>query len=354
MRKNFILFLAAATALGQVLACAASSVSVSSLPQGMVTLAAPYGSTTYLSLPLSSAAIYSGTVGSVGASSISVTNITSPFKTNLASASAPYFVKFLTGNEKGRVLLITANTTTSLTLNTTDDSVQTVSLTTSGFSVQAGDAFEVVTGDTLASVFGADNFQSPLTLTGSTSYASADWVNIYNPSTSSWVSYYFNTNILCWCAEGSTSNSNNTILYPYQGLSITRHTGTGASTPLLLTGRIAEVPVLTKVTGNNTVYASTGYAVNMKLSQINFGSSWAKGTSTATADVVTVWNANSSVFVSYYQMPDSTWRQSGNTGTNQSSVVIPAGSCIGIQHHTAATGAASYLPSAMPYTVSTF
>jgi uncharacterized protein (TIGR02597 family) len=354
MRKKFFILLASGLTVGQGLACAGTSVSVTSLPQGMVTLATPNSSTTYLSLPLSSNVIYSGTVGSVGPNTITVTSSTTPFKISLASVGSPYFVKMLSGKEEGRLLLITANTTTTLTVDTSDDSSQTVGLETSGFNVAADDSFEVFAGDTLASTFGANTSQNPLTVTGATSFAAADWINVFSPATGTWISYYFNTTDNYWVEEGSTTNANTTVLYPYHGLSITRHSASEPSSSLILTGRVAEVPVMTKTTGNNTiVYGSTGYAVPMKLSQINFGPNWTTGSTTATADVVSVWNSSTKTFISYYELATGGWRQSGLPTVDQGSVIIPPGSCIGIQQHLAVSGATSYLPSSMPYTLPT-
>jgi uncharacterized protein (TIGR02597 family) len=288
----------------------------------------------------------------VGVNAISVTSTPTPFPTSLAVAGSPYFVKFLSGNETGRILLITANTTTALTLNTADDSSQQVSLLTAGFNVQSGDAFEIFPGDTLTSVFGANTQQNPLVMTGAATYAASDSVNIFNPATGRWLLYYYNTKLGYWLQEGLSTNANNTVLYPYRGLSITRRNTKEAVASFVLTGRVAEVPVVTKTTGSNAVvYGSTGYAVGMKLSQINFGSNWTKGASTATADVVSVWSSTAKKFVSYYQLTNSTWRQSGNATTDQSSIVVPAGSCIAIEQHLKVSGATSYLPLAMPYSL---
>jgi hypothetical protein len=176
---------------------------------------------------------------------------------------------------------------------------------------------------------------------------------VFSPSSGSWQTYFFDTAAGYWTMIGSTVNANNTILYPYSGLSITRHASTEPTAFIVLTGRVPEVPVMVKTTGSNSVtYVSTGYPVGMKLSQLNFGTNWVKGTTTATADVVSVWNNTSKTFVSYYQMPDSTWRESGNTTTDQSSTVIPPGGCIALQQHLSVSGSTSYLPSSMPYTVS--
>jgi hypothetical protein len=350
MRKNIFILGVIAMALGQALANATSSVSVATLPQGMVVISTgAAGTTNYISLPLSSNAVYTGSVSSAGASTITVGN--APFTTNLASVGAPYFVKFLTGKEAGRTLLITSNSNNSLTVNTTDNSSQTVTLQTTNFSVSSGDSFEVVPGDTLGSLFGTNTKANPLAMTGASSYVSADWVNIYNPATGGWQIYFFNTSQGYWTLEGSSSNANSTILYPYSGLSITRHSSSEPVPYIVLTGRVPEVQVVVKTTGSNAVtYVSTGYPVGMTLSQLNLGSNWAKGTTTATADVVSVWNSSTKTFVSYFQLPSSTWCQAGSTA-NMGSTVLPPGCCLALQQHLAVSGATSYLTLSVPYAV---
>ncbi len=357
MRKKFYIFAGLAWAASQLLAGAASRVSVTSLPQGMVSLSAAKGATTYVSLPLSNNAIFSGTVGAVGVNAISVTNTQTPFRTSLAVAGSPFFVKFLTGNEMGRTLLIKANTTSQLTLDTADNSAQQVSLLTAGYNVRSGDAFEIFPGDTLASTFGTNTPQSPLVVVGGASFAASDYVNVFNPTTAKWMMFYFNTKLGYWMKEGVAGNQSNTVLYPYRGLSITRRAlaTAGAVASLVVTGRIAEVPVVTKTTGKSTVvYTSTGYAVNMKLSQLRFNSSWVRGQTGATADVVKVWNSTKKAFVGYFQMPDYTWHQVGAPMADQSNVIVPAGTCIGLQQHATVTGASSYLTVSMPYSLPNF
>jgi uncharacterized protein (TIGR02597 family) len=352
MRKKLFIWGVIAMALSQALANATTSVSVASLPQGMVVISTgSQGSTNYISLPLSSNAIYTGSVNSVGSNTINVSN--SPFTINLANIGAPYFVKFLSGTEAGRTLLITGNTTNSLTVSTTDNSTQSVNLQTSNFAVNSGDSFEVVPGDTLGSLFGTNTTANPLSITGASSYVSADWVNIYNPTTGSWQIYFFNTSLNYWTLEGSSGNANSTVLYPYSGLSITRHSSSEPVPYIVLTGRVPEVQVMVKTTGSNAItYVSTGYPVGMTLSQLNLGSNWTKGTTTATADVVSVWNSSTRSFVSYYQLPSSAWCQAGSPTANKGSTVLPPGCCLALQQHATVSGATSYLTLSVPYAVS--
>ena len=325
--------------------------SVSTIPQGVMTFSLPGGSTTYLSLPLTGEPSYAGAVSTVTAAGITVADTPAPWTAGSLAGSTPYFVKFLSGAEMGRVVLVEGNTANSLTLDTSDNSSQVVSLTTSGFNVGAGDTFEIFPGDTLASVLGNNTADNPLVLQGAPSMFTADSVSVYSPSLLRWQAYFFNTIAGCWQLSGSTANANNTVLYPYGALSVTRRTG-GASTSLVLTGRVAEVPILTKTTGSNAiVYGSTDYPVDMTLSQLGFGASWITGTSAVTADTVNVWTAALDQFEAFYQKPDATWRNSTNAAVDQSSYVIPAGSVISILQRATTSRAASFLSSVMPYTV---
>jgi uncharacterized protein (TIGR02597 family) len=351
MRKNlFYCFTGIALATGMVSA-AAQSASVATVPVGMITCAIPHDSTSYLSLPLTNAAIYTSTVTAVAATTISVGDSPAPFTTDLTTPAAPYFVKFLSGSEMGRVLLITANTASTLTLNITDNSTQTVNLTTSGFSVAAGDTFEIFPAETLASMFGDNSAQNPLVLTGSPRVFSADSVSLYNTSLSRWKAYYFNTTAGYWECFGSTANANNTILYPYGAMTVTRRSGS-ADTSIVMSGRVAEVPCVIKTTGSSVpVYGSTGYALDMTLSQLQFGSAWVMGTTPLTASTISVWNPALSRFDTYYQKPDSTWRKTYDSTTDQSNFVVGAGTGISILQRGALSGGASFLPSAMPYSL---
>jgi hypothetical protein len=141
------------------------------------------------------------------------------------------------------------------------------------------------------------------------------------------------------------------ILYPYGAVTITRRSSE-TSTSLVVAGRVAEVPVLTKTTGSNAVvYGSTGYATDMTLSQLQLGPNWVQGTSVFTADTISVWDSTLDRFDSYYQMPDSTWRASNNSSVDQSNLVVPAGTCVAILQRGTVSGATSYLSSVMPYSL---
>ncbi len=328
-----------------------ASTSVATVPDGMMEFALAHGTTTYLSLPLTRQATYSGTVAAVTTNTISVDDTPAPFTTSLATGVAPYFVKFLTGNESGRVLLIDANTSNTLTLDTTDHTTgAAVALTATGFSVESGDSFEIFPGDTLASVFGSGSAANPLVLTGGNTPTVADEVSLYTTVGAPAQVYYFNTIAGFWERPGTSVNANNAVIYPYSAFSVMCRSN-HADTMLVLQGRVTPVNASTKTVGRSAVYTSSHYALDITLSQLKFGPNWQTGGTVWTADTLSVWNASLRQFVIYYQRPDLTWRKYGDNITDQSNVTIPAGAVTTIGKRAAVAGAQAFLVSALPYTL---
>lgn len=350
MRKNKFYYLAMIVmAIGATTAHAQTS--VATVPDGLITFTLTKGQTSYLSLPLTNHSTYTSVVTAVTTNTVSVDDTPAPFTTSLATPASPYFIKFLSGNESGRVMLITANTASTLTVDTTDHtSGAAVALTTTSFNVQVGDTFEVFPGDTIASVFGEGTSDSPLLLTGAQNASLSDTVSLYTTVGSAAKIYYYNTIAGYWEQYGTTANANNTIIYPYSAFSIIRRSPHPTMT-LVLEGRVTQVQAATKVVSQGTVYTSSHYATNIKLSQLQFGSNWKTGTSATTADTISVWNATEGKFVTFYQKPDATWRLSSDAKTDQSSFEIAAGTVTTIAKHEAVSGAGSFLQSGMPYSL---
>jgi len=363
------------------LSAQAQTTTLNTVPEGAVTVTLPAITanqtfTSFISLPLTADPTYTGIVSTVTASStnghtsnadtISVADSPAPWTTN--SMSGLYFVKFLTGQEKGRFILIQSNTTNSLTLDIQDNTLQTVGLSTSGFAVTpgaagTGDSFEIFPADTLATLFGDGSTNNPLLLIGGSgtptqAFVAADVIAIYSQKLSRFQSYFFNSTAGFWELKGSSISANNTVLYPYGGLSIFRKalSGARASIPLTLMGRIAEVPALVKAQTNATAFGSTTYPVDMTLSQLKLqlGPNWQTSTSPGLADTVSVWSNTLSRFQTYFQLPDATWRQSTNpNGTTDVGLTttIHAGDFIYVFQRKTVAGAATFLPTTMPYTL---
>ena len=344
----FSLLVGIASAAGSLTATAQTT--VATVPDALMTLTLTSGTTNYLSIPLTSVATFTGMVANVTTNSITVDDSPAPFGTSFATPSTPYFVKFLSGNEAGRVMLVTASTANGLTVDTTDHvSGEAVALTSTGFDVQEGDTFEVFKGDTLASIFGDNSAGNPLMLTGAPKNTESDIVSLLNTSAPA-ISYYFNTTAGYWEQMGSTANANHTLIYPYAAFTVDR-LKTHPDTTLTLGGRVAEVSPDIKVVSKGVVYTSSHFATDITLSELQFGPNWGKGTSIYTADTLSVWSPTLNKFQIFYQLPNSTWRMYPNATTDQSNFTITAGTVTTISKKVAVAGAATLLQANLPYSL---
>jgi uncharacterized protein (TIGR02597 family) len=336
-------------ALGAVPAEASGT--VATVPDGMITLPIIHGVTNYLSIPLTNIPTYSSTVSSVTMNMITVDDAPAPFTSNLATSQAPYFVQFLSGNETGRILLVTANTGSSLTVDTTDHiSGAAVALTATGFNVQVGDTFEIFPGDTLASIFGNGTPDTPLLLSGGPSVGVSDVVSLFTSTNAPVYTYYFNTTSRSWVMSGSTANANNTIIYPFSAFAVLRQ----ASHPditLTLGGHVAKVSPATKLVNQASVFTSSHLATDITLSQLHLGSNWVHGPTLATSDSISIWNTALNKFDVFYQVPNLTWRKYPDMTTDQSKYVIWAGSVAMIAKKANISGVTTFLQINLPYSL---
>jgi uncharacterized protein (TIGR02597 family) len=331
---------------------ATATSSVATVPDGLLTLPILHGVTNYLSLPLTRTSVYASSVSSVTTTTISVDDSPAPFTSSLMPVGAPYFIKFLSGNESGRVMLITAYSPSTLTLDTTDNiSGEAVALTTTGFSVQPGDTFEIFPGDTLASVFGDGSTNNPLVLAGGTGPNMADTVGLCTVTTAPAPTYYFSTVANSWVSSGSMANANNTIIYPYSGFTVVRRANQ-ADTSVTLSGRVTQVAPTTKLANMAAVVTSTHLATDIKVSQLQLGSRWIRGTNLTTADTISVWNPAINRFDVLFQLPNKTWRKFPDTGADQSNYVIAAGTVTTIERKQPISGASLFIrATSLPYSL---
>ncbi len=334
---------------------AEAQTTVTTTPVGYITYTIPatngaQTTTTYISFPLLNNPAYSGAVSALTSNTLTVAG--TPWTAGqFAAAGSPFFVKISSGLEAGRFLLVTANTANTLTVDVTDHSSQTTPLDGSGFAVQVNDRIEVIAGDTLASVLGDGSGNNPLLLVGSISLFTADSVGIYNSSLNRMATYYFNTTRNAWNLSSALTNQNGLVIYPDMAIAITRRPNRPALT-FQLQGRVPDVTPLTKTVGGSSspVYSSTRFPVDVKLTSLNIPG-WTKSNSLFTADTLAIWNQNLARWDTYFQRADnSQWRKSGDTLTDQSNFVIPAGTGISILKRSAVSGQSSFLAVSMPYT----
>jgi uncharacterized protein (TIGR02597 family) len=350
MNKKFFYFWASLTialSATTVMGHASSSMSVSKVPTGVQEITLKQGTSTWFSFPLSEQPVYGGAISGVTSNVISIASSSNTFGTSYTGSATPYFVQFLSGAEAGRTLLITASTSTSLTLDTTDHGVgSTVALNTSGFSVAAGDKFQIFPGDTLATVFGTNTSSNPLLLNGSSNQGNADQVSLWGTSDTV---YYFNTSAGHWETTGSSANANNTIIYPYSAVSVYRTSG--SSVTLMLTGQVTCATACQKIAVNTNVYGSSHYATAIQLSQLKMGSNWQTGSSSSSSDNLGIWNAAAGSFTFYYEKSNGNWYLTSGSSSTQNTVTIPAGAATVIYKRSVASGGNAFLVSVMPYSI---
>lgn len=307
--------------------------------------------TTYISMPLTNAAVYSARVTAVGANTITFAG--APFTAGeLALPGSPFFAKIASGAQVGRTIRVTANTANVLTLDTTDNSSQTVALNAAGWAMAEGDRVEVIVGDTLASFFGDGSEDNPLKLVGSTSSLTSDNVGFYNKSTGKIESYYFNTTLGHWRSTTNALNRNDSVLFPEAAINITRRGGRPAIS-LSVIGSVPEGEPLTKVTGGTTtVFTGSRYPVDVTLGQLSF-SNWNKGLSPLNSDSISLYNPTTGRFDAYYQRSDNNqWIRVGGGSVDRSNQIIPAGSGMNITKRGIVSAESSMLSTNMPYSLS--
>ncbi len=340
-------------------------VGLATIPEGMMTLTIPASSTAYVSFPLSADPVYSDEVLSVTANALTVSNASAFTVSTAGNASSfscefvpgtPYFVKFLSGLETGRVILVESFTASSLTLDTTDNTAgtskpDTVALNASGFSVQPGDTFEVFQGDTLESFFGNLVAGDTVNLSGGTKESNADTVAFFGTSTDPLKIYFYNTSAAQWQEYPAGTAANSTIIYPGSAVAIKRRGATNAT--LSFTGRVPEVPLLIKTVSATTSFSSSQYPVDMTLSQLQLGPNWYANPNLkeSGSDALGLFGATSTTI--YYQQPaiglaDPVWYQYP-TGSNANSVSIPAGTALIFNQRLTVTGGSTFLQVQMPY-----
>ena len=313
------------------------------VPIGYMTYPVTNGATISFGVPLVKPPIFTGFASTVNPASITVTG-GSWTANQFITPGKHYFVLIKTGLQAGRTLLVVGNTADTLTLD-----VEDTNLNAAGFAVVAGtDAFELFEGNSLGSLFGTTADASGILtsgLKGGTASSNADGVQVYNGT--SFATYFFNTTLGYWVlVNGGTTNRNDFILYPDDGMLLTRRGVTGSIT---MSGRVPANKLLTKFAGGSTNVVTVRFPVGTTLGGLNFGSpgTWLSGSSSSVADTVGLWNG--SRWILYYKNTSNRWVRNNGGSTDQGAVAIPAGRAIQVLKRGTATGATSFFSQPLPY-----
>lgn len=299
-------------------------------PVGFITVTVPAAangtpSNKALSIPLYNPAAFTAAVTSVD--SADSFTLTGANWTANQFTTAPHFVRIKTGANVGRFFLITSHTTSQLTVDNRGANLQTI--------LAANDSCEIVPGNTLGSVFG---ISIPIVQSGATANV-ADNVFLWNGST--WDPYFHNGT--SWRKAGNLSDQNNVVIYPDEGIFITRR----AASPLELTflGTVPSTTERTELAGSGSTFMANRFPVDIQLGNIGLHQSanWTAGATANVADNVSAWNGTT--WETYFYN-GTNWRKAGNLA-NQDTTVIPAGTAVFVKR---AAASASTLTQNLPYT----
>ena len=222
-----------------------------------------------------------------------------------------------------------------------------------------GDQFEVLPGDTLATIFG-DNTNTPVVVTGGANFTQADTVGLPTTSGAPQPTYYFNTTYGYWAqyqgatnTNGSPVNVNSAIIYPNTA-AVVLVRNANPTAQLSLMGRVSQVALLQKVTGRTSTYNSTQCAADITLGQLSLGANWSANNIFTQADTIGVFPFGQSpqTFSVYYEDASQNWHLYPNTTNTVNSTTIPAGSVLTILKRSGVSGAGAFLTTSMPYSVS--
>ena len=330
----------AAAILCSLLAPALFAQTATTTPVGFITVTIPAAvdastpTSRTVSIPLFNTADYVSTVATIDSATQFTLTGAAWTAGQFADPTAPRIVRVKASTVAaniGRFFLVTANTTSQLTV------ALPASVANINTALTVGDSCEVVPANTLGSVFGTT---TPIVQTG-TSANTAD--NIYIWSGISWTVYYHNgTN---WKKSGSLANQNNTIIYPDEGLFVIRT----ITSPLVLTfmGTVPSTAEQTDLTGAGSTFVANRFPVDTKLLATNLQTTpnWTTGSSANTADTVYLWNATNSTWDVFYHN-GTNWKKSGSLA-NQNATPVLAGSALYIVRSNAS---ASVFNQPLPYT----
>lgn len=305
-----------------------SAAQVVSEPVGFLRINIPPSTLSTFSLPMQKNSVDVGSFTAVGTSTLTDSK-SSWVNGQFSTTSNPYLIKILTGAAIGRNYLIAGNTVNQLTVDTKGASLTGL--------VAVGDRYQIFAARTLGNTFGTTDvpFQK------NSDPALADNLRLWNGK--SWENYYHNG--VSWLRTGSTSNQNDVIIYPDEGVQMSRR----GNTPLTLTmaGEVSVISEQTQCVGPAMTFAANRYPVDVTLVSLGLKllPNWTSGASTTTADYVQLRLKGG--WVKYWHTGTS-WVKSGST-VSQDNAIIPQGAAYYVYRKSSSVGLNDFATQAAPY-----
>ena len=273
-------------------------------PVGFYSASALTGKSLALSLSLDNTpANFSGPASAVTASTVMTNsagwtvNAFGPF------ASNPHIIRILSGTGVGQQFRIASNTADTLTLTTNGTDLTTV--------MAAGNRYEILTTNTLASVFGATG--TGLLTNADPQQADNVLINIGT----GWLTF-FNDGTKWLRVSGGTASQNNVAILPEQAVLFVRRGATDL--PLTVVGSVPTTNLITPLPANKSTFLANRFPVDTTLVGLGLSSlpGWTPGSDPNTADNVLL-NIGTGWLTYYYD--GTKWlRVSGGTGAQNPTI----------------------------------
>jgi len=317
----------------------ASAVDVFTDPVGFITLSA-YGTdfpsvlanptVSQYALGMTQIPASRGNATAAGANQVGIsdTSVTAGQFTPQAGGPNPaYFLELTSGTYAGLMDDIVSNS--AAVAFTADDLTSYIG---------GGTTYKIYPHWTVGTVFGPQNQAGFLGGSGS---GSADNINVWNPNSQAYATYFFKTSGLGgtgWRSTTSASvNASNIVLYIDQGLLIARRT-TG-QVDVKLVGGVKIGTTISPVVSNGVTFAGNVFPAGQPLgsSTLYTGSpstGLLGGSGSGSADNVILWNPATQAYITYFfktsGLGGTGWRSTTSASVDASTNTIPLGASGGI------------------------
>lgn len=320
-------------------------------PVGFVTanIAAGLGSakkSTLFSVPLLETEGITGQISGVitGVGSNTISNSSADWANGeLAQAETPFLVMVTSGAAEGRMFLISANTTNTLTVSGVD-TVQTPDLTTLGI-VPNTDTYTILACGTLKTLFGTPETTG---IQGGTTQNNADTiVMVVNGAAST---YFYKTDAVPprWTRVGpGFPNASNTPILPYYGVEYRRLPATPLS--FVVTGAVPVKQRKVGVKNSGTTFLSQYWPTESTLVSLGIQNipGWVGAPTMTSADTV-ILTANGIPATYWYD--GANWKKIAPGYPISDSVLIQIGTTVQISKKGNTSGYSTYIQQ-IPYNI---
>ncbi|HVM61205.1 MAG TPA: hypothetical protein VMV72_10095 [Verrucomicrobiae bacterium] len=294
--------------------------------------------TTYLGLGMTQLPIQAGIVASV--TSNQVVDSSNTFTNNqftVAGVGSPCEIEFLspTGSPTNYAY---AGLIDEVVSSPAGNSIYLASTAEAGL-IGAGYRYQIRPSWTLNTLFGTNDSAGLQAGSGS---GSADNINVWNPNTQLYTTYYYRTGSGWRSTASLTINTGTNALYLDQGIVLVRRGAASVANQVIGAVKYSDInvaqlgptiiPVIggTKLTVAGNVEASS---ITLAQSGLYTGSSSTgvqTGSGSGSADNINVWNPTTQLFATYYYRTGAGWRSTASLTIDASTNLIPLGGAVQI------------------------